>query len=292
MRGPPALLAGLRQLMILRTIAVAGQIAAIATSSILGIALPLAAMIAVIAALAALNAATWIRLQRAFRANHVEIGGHLAFDLAAFTLLLYLAGGSQNPFALLFVLHVVLIALLLPSPPAAMGTLLVVGCFSFVDRIHLPLQLANGDPPAPALMAFGEWLSFALTSAVVAWFVVRNAGTLREHERMLRDATQKALNDETILKLGALAAGAAHELTTPMTTMAVVADEIGRQANTASLQRDVGILRSQIETCRQRYRTSWLQRATHARKAAVATFWTPSSRGSPSAFAECGQMWC
>jgi two-component system, sensor histidine kinase RegB len=261
---PPALVGSLRQLMILRTIALCGQAAAVITSSALGIALPLAAMSAVVASLVALNAVTWVRLKRPIPASHAEIAGHLAFDLAAFTLLLYFSGGTANPFSLIFVLHAVLMALLLPPLLAGLGTLLVVASFSIVVRFHLPLRLGSGEAPAPALLSFGDWLSFALTAVVTAWFVVRIVAELREHDRLLREAAQKALNDETILRLGTLAAGAAHELATPMTTMAVVAGEMGREAGTPSLRRDADILAAQIEACRRTI-SNLLAAADHAR---------------------------
>ena len=119
---PPALLASVRQLMILRTIAVSGQVAAIAVSTALGVALPLRPMIAVIASLAALNVINWFRLKRPVAASHYEIAGYLAFDLAAFTVLLFFSGGAANPFSLLFVLHAVLVALLLPRVPGDAGS--------------------------------------------------------------------------------------------------------------------------------------------------------------------------
>jgi two-component system sensor histidine kinase RegB len=261
---PPALLANVRQLMILRTIAVSGQVAAIAVSTGLGVALPLLPIIAVIASLVALNVMNWLRLKRPASSSHYEIAGYLAFDLAAFTLLLFFSGGAANPFSLFFVLHAVLAALLLPAIPAAIGTLMVLACFSLVARFNVPLQLRSGEPLTPGLLAFGHWLSLALTAAVAAWFVVRIVAALRENDRLLREAAQKAQNDETILRLGALAAGAAHELATPMTTMTVVAGEMGREANTPSLQRDVGILMAQIEACRQTI-SNLLAAAGHAR---------------------------
>lgn len=261
---PPALLASVRQLMILRTIAVSGQVAAIAVSTALGVALPLRPMIAVIASLVALNVINWFRLKRPVAASHYEIAGYLAFDLAAFTLLLFFSGGADNPFSLVFVLHAVLVALLLPPLPAVFGTLLVVACFSLVARFNVPLRLGSGEPLPAELPAFGHWLSLALTAAVVAWFVVRIVAALRENDRLLREAAQKAQNDETILRLGALAAGAAHELATPITTMNVVASDMGREANTPSLQRDVGILMAQIEACRRTI-SNLLAAAGHAR---------------------------
>ena len=263
-RPSPALIARVWQLWILRVIAISGQVAAIAISSALGVALPLAPMVAVVVSLIALNATTWMRLRRRTPASYSEIAGHLAFDLAAFTLLLYFSGGAANPFSLLFVLHVVVMALLLPAWPAAAGALLAVAAYSLVARYHLPLRLADGSALPANLLAFGAWLSFVLTATIAAWFVLDIISLLRRHERALREAAQKAQNDATILRLGTLAAGAAHELTTPLTTMAVVADEIGREANSPSLRRDADALAAQIQACRQTI-SNLLAAADHAR---------------------------
>ena len=237
--------------MILRSIAVAGQIAAIATSTVLGVALPVQAMAWVIATLILLNALSWLRLHSPREATHTEIATLLGFDLASFTLLLYLSGGANNPFGFVYVLHTVLIALLLPPWWAAIGTLAVLTCFVTVIRIHFPLVMSTGDPVSGGLLTFGQWLSFTLTAVITAWFVLCIVATLRQHDRMLDEAAQRALRDEAVLRVGALAAGAAHELATPLTTMAVTADEIRRNAESPALKHDADILASQIGVCRE-----------------------------------------
>ena len=237
--------------MILRSIAVAGQIAAITTSSIFGVALPLPAMVGVVAALILLNALSWLRLRSPREANHTEIAALLGFDLASFTLLLYFSGGANNPFSFVYVLHAVLMALLLPLRWAAVGTLAVLTCFVVLTRIHLPLALSTGDPVAGGLLTFGQWLSFTLTTAITAWFVLRIVATLREHDRLLNEAAQRASRDEAVLRVGALAAGAAHELATPLTTVAVAAAEILRHAESPVVRHEAGILASQIGICRE-----------------------------------------
>jgi hypothetical protein len=95
---PPALLAGLRQLMHLRSIAIAGQATAVALALVLGIALPTTPMLVIVGALVGTNISTFVRLKRGTPATHREIAAHLALDLAAFTGLLLLAGGTANPF--------------------------------------------------------------------------------------------------------------------------------------------------------------------------------------------------
>src|SRR5438552_12069527 len=120
--NPPALLASVWQLMVLRIIAITGQLAAIIISTALGVALPFLPMIAVVASLILLNLMTWLRLKRRASASHYEIAGYLAFDLTAFTLLLFFSGGADNPFSLVIVLNAVLVALLLPPLPAVFAT--------------------------------------------------------------------------------------------------------------------------------------------------------------------------
>ncbi len=241
----------LRQLLRLRSVAIAGQATAVGIALALGVGLPVLPIVLVIAALVAMNVLTVSRLRRGTPATHSEVALHLGFDLAAFSALLLLAGGTANPFALLYLLHVVLIALLLPWRLAVAGTLLVVASFTLAFRFAAPLRYSTGEVLPDALTALGLWVSFALTATVTAWFIGGVVAARREDERLLREAERRALNDEAVLRLGTLAAGAAHELGTPLTTMDVVVGEMRRQAETPGRQRDVAILAAQIDACRR-----------------------------------------
>ena len=247
----PPLLAGLRQLMHLRSVAIVGQALAIAMALGLGVALPVVPMAIIVGLLVMLNMLVSARLRRGTPATHGEVAAHLALDLAGFTTLLVLAGGTANPFGLVFLLHVVLIAMLLPWRLALAGTVLVIASFALAFHFAAPLRYANGMALPNELMALGLWLGFTLTAGVTAWFIVHIMATLREHGRLLREAARRALNEEAVLRIGTLAAGAAHELGTPLTTMAVVVGEMRHEAKTPAQQRDVAILGAQIDTCRQ-----------------------------------------
>jgi two-component system sensor histidine kinase RegB len=126
-----------------------------------------------------------------------------------------------------------------------------VACFGLAYEFAEPLRYASGETLSDALMTLGLWVSFTLTAATTAWYVVRITTTLREHDRLLLEAARRALNDEAVLRIGTLAAGAAHELATPLTTMSVVVGEMRRTADTDERARDAGILAAQIEACRQ-----------------------------------------
>jgi len=247
----PRLLAGLRQLMRLRSVAIVGQALAIAIALGLGVALPVVPMVIIVGLLVMANVLVAVRLKRGTPVTHGEAAAHLALDLAAFTALLLLAGGMANPFGLVLLLHVVLIAMLLPSRLALAGTALVIASFALAIHFAEPLHDVNGMMLSIELMALGRWTAFTLTAAVTAWFIVHMVATMREHDRLLREAARRALNDEAVLRIGTLAAGAAHELGTPLTTMAVVVGEMRRQPNTPAQQHDIAILAGQIETCRQ-----------------------------------------
>ena len=254
----------LAELARLRVIALGGQALTIAGAMAFDVALPLVPMLAVLAALAAVNMLTLRRLARAAPIADGALPIQLALDLAAFSLLIAFAGGAGNPFVLLFLLHVVVIALMLPRRTAAIGTLAVVVSASIVALLAPPLQLDGGLPLPPAMRHAGWAVSFALTAAVIAWFTVRLTQALAAHASALADARLSAANDAAVLRVGTLAAGAAHELSSPLATMAIVVGEMRRADNAADRERDLAILATQIDACRTTL-SNLLSAAGHAR---------------------------
>ncbi len=243
--------ASIRQLMALRWIAISGQAIAIAVAWNLGALLPLEPMVSVVAALVALNLVTLARLRGPREPGNAELAAHLGADFAAFTALLYFAGGASNPFSALFVLHGLLMALLLPGLAAAAGASAVVVSYVALGYAFVPMRTASGEGVDPVLLSVGNAMAIALTVGITAWFVARIVATLREHDRQLALAAQQALRDEAVLRVGDLAAGAAHELATPLTTLSVVANEIAARARTGSLKADAATLVAQVAICRE-----------------------------------------
>ncbi len=249
--APPALLAGVGALARLRAFALIAQTAAIMAALAWSVALPVAPMALVIVALLAFTIAARRRLAGASPATHREIFTHVAIDVAAFSILLACAGGASNPFVLLYLVHVVMMALLLPPRQAMLGVGLVFAAAALVAVVASPLSRVDGGPIPPSLVAIGWSVAFALTAGITAWLVVRVVASLHAHGRDLAEARRVAANDEAVLRIGALAAGAAHELGTPLGTMAIVVGEMQRNAKTDDERRDSGILAAQIGACRQ-----------------------------------------
>jgi two-component system sensor histidine kinase RegB len=249
--APPALLAGVAALARLRAVAIIGQSAAIVVALWLSIPIAVAPMVAAIVVLVALTLHTRRRMRGARAATHHEIATHVAIDVAAFSVLLASSGGEHNPFVLLYLVHVVMIALLLPSRQAVVGVTLVVAVAALIALTTGPLVRSDGTDLPHSLLAVGWSLSFALTAAATAWVVTKVVSSLHAYGHELAEARRVATNDEALVRIGALAAGAAHELGTPLATMAVIVGEMQRNGPGSCDCGDVGILGKQIDACRQ-----------------------------------------
>jgi two-component system, sensor histidine kinase RegB len=214
-------------LVALRWLAIAGQLAAIgATQFVLGLNLPLAPALGCVIVAAVFNLAVSTRPGRPLpRLAPGRAMLHLAFDILQLATLLGLTGGLGNPFALLLLVPVTVSATILgPGETVALG--LLDACAATVLMFaYLPLELAAGLPP---LYLLGVWVALLLGMAFLALY----AGRVARESRLLAAAlaeTQLALARETELgRLGGLAAAAAHELGTPLGTIALAAGEIRR----------------------------------------------------------------
>jgi two-component system sensor histidine kinase RegB len=244
----------LQRVFVLRCIAIVAQLLTIAVAAWqFGVALPLALVGGIVAALAAFNALTWCRLRRAQAVGNLELFGQLLVDVAALTALLYLTGGWSNPFVSLFLLPLMIAATVLPARFAWAMAGVSVACYSMLGWLHVPLpHVHHGGSLDFDAHVLGMWVSFVLSAGVVAGFVVRMAQSLRDRDRALADAREKALRDDQLLALGTLAAGAAHRLATPLSTMAVLAGELKEAVRAdPDATRDADTLRTQIGHCKQ-----------------------------------------
>lgn len=261
----------MRRLFILRIIAICGQIVAIWVATYgIGMNLPLTVMIAVIILLAAFNFLSWLRLKKSVPVTDLELLGQLLVDIAALTVLLYASGGSTNPFVSLFLLPLTIAAAILPSRHTWFIAAITISCYTLLlfhydPLVHKGMELhwamsmehdmeghRHAGPGGDfGLHVLGMWFNFLLSAGLIAFFVVRMAVSIRERDRLLISARETALRDEHIITLGTLAAGAAHELSTPLSTMAVITHELQQDyAENAELSGDLGILRNQVDNCK------------------------------------------
>jgi two-component system sensor histidine kinase RegB len=246
--------ASLHRLFVLRSIAIAGQGLAIAAAVILfDTPLPVVAMGSVIALLAAVNMRTWLRLRKPDPVSEVRLFAELLADVAALTALLYLSGGSTNPFVSLYLLPLSIAAIALPPRYAWTMAALTMACYSVLMFQYRPL----GDMHAMHGSAFnlhllGMWVNFLVSAVLIAGFVAGMSMSIRARDRELAAARERALRDEQVLALGTFAAGAAHELGTPLSTIAVLTRELERDhAAVPRLAEDLTLLRAQVDNCKR-----------------------------------------
>ncbi|MEW6313981.1 MAG: ATP-binding protein [Pseudomonadota bacterium] len=253
--GDSPLRKNLRRLMVLRMLVVLGQgMTLAAVYHWLELSLPYASMLAVVTILALLNFLTALRLRKPWPVGDAEFFAQLLFDVAALTALLYYSGGSANPFVSLYLLPLIIAATTLPLAYAWAMALLTIACYSVLMSYNVPLpQQHRHDASGEAfnLHVLGMWLTFVGSALLIAWFVVRMNASIRERDRLLEQARIEVMRNEQIVALGALAAGAAHELGTPLATMAVVTRELqNERPQDDDLQHSLDILRGQVEHCK------------------------------------------
>jgi two-component system sensor histidine kinase RegB len=214
--------------------------------------LPWMEMVAVTALLAILNLATWIRLYRSWPVSSVEFFAQLLVDVFALSALLYFSGGSTNPFISLYLLPLTIAAAALPWAYTWVMAAITISCYTLLLFYYMPLPHDHEEHNTEFnLHVSGMWLAFVLSTVLIAWFVVKMGISIRERDKDLALAREQALRNEQIIALGTLAAGAAHELGTPLATMAVVTGELQKDyTENNEFQNNIRILRDQITHCK------------------------------------------
>ncbi len=179
----------------------------------------------------------------------------MMLDVGILTGLLYLTGGPHNPFGLLYVVQIALATVVLRAGWAwILSGLSVVG-FGILLVAHQPLAIPEDN------RAIGAWAALGVASAFVVHFLLRITGALAERDRELTFARGLAARQERLASLATMAAGAAHELSTPLGTVALAAKELERALVKASgeeaaapafpeLAADARLIREQVGRCR------------------------------------------
>ncbi|MFA6922116.1 MAG: ATP-binding protein [Gallionella sp.] len=243
----------LRRLVNLRALAIAAQLLTLlAVWKILELDLQWLPMLLCIAALAAIDGFTMLRLKSSRPVAYLELFGQLSVDVFALSILLYFAGGSTNPFVSIYLLPLVIAAATLPARYTWGMAALTTACYSFLMVYRIPLPHNHQDMDnAFSTHVMGMWLGFVISAVVVAYFVVKMAEAVRSRDVMLVQVREEILRNERIVALGTQAAGAAHELGTPLSTMAVVIGELKHDTDDEQLRDSLTLLDEQVRGCRR-----------------------------------------
>ena len=267
----------LQRLALVRLIVLTGQLAAIMYAySWLQTPLHYDRLLFITLLMSIATVATFWRLGRAWPVTDPEFFAQLLCDVIGLCALLYYSGGATNPFISYLLVPLSIAAAILPSVYTIALALINLGIYSALLFFYIPLTIFLPDinskemqlhiamghfpaPGAPTLNAhiFGMWCNFAISSALITYVVARMAATVREQQTELNRRREHALHNEQLLAVATLAAGTAHELGTPLSTMIVLLDDMHSdnyanpdELNAADLNADITLLKQQVTSCR------------------------------------------
>ncbi len=297
----PARLGSSTWLLHLRSFAIVGQLLTIlAASLIAGAELPLAPLLTLVSITTLSNCVYWWWLRKVTSADdsidanhllrpsasdvvdrqHTVAFGLMIADLATLTSMLFLSGGADNPFSFFYFVNLAVGGVMLrPNCAWWLTTLAIVG-YTFLIFDSIPIAGITHPWPESGvpLRRFGLLLAFTACSSVVTYFVTRTAGELKARESQLLKTQAAQAASERLEGLTTLAAGAAHELATPLSTIDVIVRELSRHLEDCdkpdSVDHDLRLIDGQLEMCRQ-----ILQRMRSAAGDSMAQRWDHTTVG-------------
>jgi len=239
----------------LRWAAVVGHAVTIAVAAFaLDIALHLTRLAGCVALETAVNVAVLAQVRRGRWTGRRAMFATLVFDVVLLTLLLHGAGGASNPFSFLYLVHLVLCGVVLGLRPALALTVISASLFG---ALYLPTFSGGHEAHDPEMMRWhipGMWVAFVVAAGLIVFFVGRILSELERNRAQIRALEEAQRRHEVLASLGTLAAGTAHELATPLSTIAVVSKELEGQLPPGSpdaLVEDMALLRAQVELCQR-----------------------------------------
>ncbi len=239
-------------LVLIRWIAVSGQFLAILWVQFgLRFDLPLTLALAAVAASVLLNVAVTIRYSGATRLSNREAAYYLAYDIVQLGALLFFTGGLTNPFSLLILVPVTISATVLSLRSTLWLGVLSVICITTLAVFHMPLPWSGGAPTLPELYVAGIWAALVLGMIFITIYAWRVAEEARRMGDALAETQIVLAREQKMSALGGLAAAAAHELGTPLGTIALVAKEVKNQLPADSeMAEDMALIAEQTSRCR------------------------------------------
>jgi two-component system sensor histidine kinase RegB len=270
----------LRRLFLLRCVAILAQFATlILVHRFLSTDFAWAPMLGAVSFLTVVNALTWWRLSFDYPVGNLELFLQLSVDVLQLTMLLYYGGGSTNPFVSLYLLPLVIAAATLPRRHTWGMAALTLACYSLLMVWYVPLPGGHAQHEPVAMQGMdhsqhqmavpaadtagslledafnthvlGMWLGFVISAVVVAYFAVEMARAVRSRDAQLTRVREETLRNERIVALGTQAAGAAHELGTPLSTMSVVIGEMRHDCTSPEQKENLTILDEQVKNCKR-----------------------------------------
>ncbi len=205
--------------------------------------LPLLGIVGAIGAFAVFDR---VRTARGQTVGQRDVALQLAIDVLALTALLYFSGGWTNPLVSLYLVPIAIAAAVLPAALAWAVMLAALLGYAIVAIDYVPIR---GPAATFTSHVLGMWLTFVVAAVLIAYFGTTMAAALRARAQALTDAREENLRSEQIIGLATLAAGTAHELSTPLNTVTVIASELRTDADAAT-RAELDVMLAQLDACK------------------------------------------
>lgn len=251
---------GLQRLMLLRGFVTAiGLVGLALLQPFSSIDVPLNAIAVLSCAVAASLVFGYWRLRRGASIAPLELLGHLLIDVSLLVGLLWLTGGISNPLISYLLVLLAVSATLLPRFMVigfAMASTALYTFFLLLDLSSDQQMAMSGDMQEMTfqLHLVGMWVIFVVSAALITVFITRMAEGIRRRELTLAKAREEALRSEQLIAIGTLAAGTAHALGTPLSTMSILLSDLDELATenlgVPEVKEDISVLRQQVTRCR------------------------------------------
>jgi two-component system sensor histidine kinase RegB len=250
-------LTNLRSLLAIRAIALLGQAGVLAyVYSVDRAAHDLAGLALGWLALVLLTAISLWRTTQPWPVRQREFLLQLLVDVVGWTALMYFSGGADNPFVSYYIVPLAIAAAVLPWRFTWLVTAVSLAAYSSLFFWYRPFPLfsphagmAHGN--AFSIHTLGMWFNFLFSAGLITYFVVRMATVLRQQEERETQRREAGMRNDQIMAVASLAAGTAHELATPLSTMTVLVDELLRNETLGDAARaDCELLQGQLRQCR------------------------------------------
>lgn len=219
----------------------------------LGFDLPFLPCLFIVALSALLNITLTLRLPMNYRLDQSAVTMMLAFDILQLGGLLYLTGGLENPFIMLFLSPVLVSATALSPERTLILGLLAIGCATLMALVHEPLPWGTDNrPQLPFLYISSIWLSLFVSMTFISVYAWQVGAEARQLSGALAAMELVLEREQHLSRLDGLAAAAAHELGTPLATIALIAKELSNSLpDTDDAKEDLQLLREQVVRCRE-----------------------------------------
>lgn len=242
-----------KTLSFVRWIAVVGQLATIlAVQVVLEYPFPVFECLAIVAILGVSN--LWLATGRfgKSRLTNYHAARFLAFDLLQISALAYFTGGLTNPFAVLIAVPVTVAATILSRGATLMLTIMALFCATFLAFFHLPLPWMGAELTLPVFYMAGLWTAVAVLVVFTSVYVWAVSEESRRRETALAETEAALSREQHMADLGTLAAAAAHELGSPLNTIALISADLAKEISPDDpIREDVDVLVEQAYRCRE-----------------------------------------